>query len=197
MSFRLVSRKTKMITGVATVSVILSLFIVGYINQKPRYYGPKLIRTDIYKESTTDNLAFYEALQDEQCVGVINEKIVENSDKKIESTEQTQPIDDKNSGGVNDPLYAPLISASAPKCKVASVFPADYKKLDKNGFVLLALNINKDGNVERGEVEKTSGFPELDESALKQVTETWSFEPCKKAGVAVACRQMIKFKWRI
>jgi TonB family protein len=98
---------------------------------------------------------------------------------------------------VPDSLYAPLISASAPKCKAASAFPADYKKLDKNGFVLLVLNINKAGNIEHGEVEKTSGFPELDEAALKQVTETWSFEPCKKAGTAVACRQTIKFKWKI
>jgi protein TonB len=178
-----------MIAGIATVTVIMSLFIIGYINQKPRYYGPKLIQTDIYKDSVIDNLAFYEALSDDQCVSVINEKIVDKA-------EQTKSVDEKNADGTINPLYAPLVSASAPKCKSASVFPAEHKKLDKKGFVLLALNINKTGDIEHGEVERTSGFPELDAAALKQVTETWSFEPCKKAGNAVACRQMIKFKWK-
>ena len=189
MSFRVVSRKKKIISGVATVAVVVSLFILGYLLQKPRYYGPKLIQTDIYKDSTTDNLAFYEALPDDQCVSVANEKIVDDA-------ERAKTVDQKNADGTINPLYAPLVSASAPKCKSASVFPADYKKLDKKSFVLLSLNINKSGDIEHGEVERTSGFPELDAAALKQVTETWSFEPCKKAGNPVACRQMIKFKWK-
>lgn len=199
MSFLLVSRKTRFITGIATVAVILSLFIIGYIIQKPRNYGPKLIRTDIYKDKGTDSLAFYEALPDDKCVSVINEKIVEGSETKAESGEKNngeKKAGEQNTNNATDPLYAPLVSASAPKCKAASVFPADYKKLDKNGFVLLVLNINKAGEIEHGEVEKTSGFPDLDEAALKQVTETWSFEPCKKAGNAVACRQTIKFRWK-
>ena len=61
----------------------------------------------------------------------------------------------------------------------------------------LSLNLAESGRVERGEIEVSSGFADLDSAALKQVTETWQFEPCKKADKIVACNQYIRFRWQV
>ena len=75
--------------------------------------------------------------------------------------------------------------------------PEGVEKLGVEGFVTLQLNLAANGKVERGEIEKSSGFAELDSAALQQVTHAWRFEPCKKAGVAVACKQRIRFRWEV
>lgn len=182
MSIVAVSKKKRLVVGVSAITIIVILFTVGLFIQKPRYYGPKLISVDIYKDSSLDSLPLYEALPNEDCVNVVNEQILTDEQKKGPKPQ--------------DPLDAPVLYASAPKCSVASAAPENYKKLEKNEFVVLTLNINKEGKIEYGEVEKTSGIPELDEAALKQVTTTWSFQPCTKADVIVACKQKIKFRWK-
>ena len=88
-----------------------------------------------------------------------------------------------------------LVAAQMPKCIAASIAPSGYLKLAADGFVGLALNLDKTGRVERGEIEKSSGFADLDSAALTQVKDTWQFEPCKKQNKAVACKQYIGFRW--
>ena len=182
MSVRAVSRKKRLLVGLGAISVIVILFTIGYIIQQPRYYGPRLISVDIYKDAVLDSLPLYEALPNDDCVNVVNEQIFTDAQKKAPKPQ--------------NPLDAPMMYASAPRCSAATTPPENYKKLDKKEFVVLILNVNKEGKIEYGEVEKTSGVKELDEAALKQVTETWSFEPCKKADAVVACKQKIKFRWK-
>lgn len=90
-----------------------------------------------------------------------------------------------------------LIPAKAPKCIAQATAPVGYEKLGAEGFVTLELNLAKTGRIERGEVEKSSGFAELDIAALAQVTNTWQFEPCKKQNDIVACKQRIRFRWEV
>ncbi|MES2673171.1 MAG: TonB family protein [Pseudomonadota bacterium] len=90
-----------------------------------------------------------------------------------------------------------LVPAKAPKCIARSFTPPGHEKLGAGGFIGLALNLAKSGRIERGEIEISSGFPELDTAALKQVTEGWQFEPCKKQNKIVACKQHIRFRWQV
>lgn len=90
-----------------------------------------------------------------------------------------------------------LIPAKFPKCIAKSFTPEGFEKLGSEGFIGLALNLAKTGRIERGEVEVSSGFPELDIAALKQVTDGWQFEPCKKQNKVVACKQHIRFRWQV
>jgi TonB family protein len=90
-----------------------------------------------------------------------------------------------------------LVPAKAPKCIARAITPVGYEKLGAEGFIGLALNLAKTGRIERGEIEISSGFPELDTAALKQVTEGWQFEPCKKQNKIVACKQHIRFRWQV
>lgn len=90
-----------------------------------------------------------------------------------------------------------LVPAKAPKCIARSLTPLGHEKLGSEGFIGLALNLAKTGRIERGEITVSSGFPELDTAALKQVTDGWQFEPCKKQNKIVACKQHIRFRWQV
>ena len=89
-----------------------------------------------------------------------------------------------------------LFYASAPRCKGVAAIPAGAEKLGAEGFVGLELNINQAGAVQRSEIHRSSGFADLDEAALKQVTENLTFKPCQKGTVIVGCKQFIKFRWK-
>lgn len=185
MSFRIVSRKKRLLVGGSAILVVVTLFVLGYLNSKPRNFGPKLISVDIYADSAREGLAFYEALGDTACVNIINEQVDKSSSSATSSVKAADAF-----------LNAPLVRASAPTCKQPTPVPEQSAQLGKEGFVGLALNISSTGAIERGEVDKSSGFPELDALALKQVTETWQFKPCRKADKDVACRQTVKFRWK-
>jgi TonB family protein len=93
-------------------------------------------------------------------------------------------------------LEPSLFYASAPRCKGVAATPAGAEKLGAEGFVGLELNINQAGVVERGEINRSSGFEDLDTAALKQVQENLTFKPCQKGTVIVGCKQFIKFRWQ-
>lgn len=177
-SYRVINRKKRLLYGVGTVLFIGISFAIGFYFTTPRYREHPLMMTEIMKDKELGTIPFYEARADEQCVTVLNEG----------STPQPkQPS--------KNPLDAPLVQASAPKCKGVGSIPAERDKLGKEGFVTLMLTVDKTGKIERGEVEKSSGFAKLDELAVKQVSANWSLEPCKKLDKAVACKQKIKFRW--
>jgi TonB family protein len=93
-------------------------------------------------------------------------------------------------------LAPSLYYASAPRCKAVAAIPAGADRLGADGFVGLELNINSAGVVVRDEINRSSGFADLDEAALKQVKETFTFKPCQKGSVIVGCKQYIKFRWK-
>lgn len=122
---------------------------------------------------------------------VVSSSVAKSSQRPKKSSKSSQPA--------LEPLVPepPLLSASSPVCLQQLSAPEGYEKLGAEGSVGLALNLAATGRIERAEVEKSSGFAELDAAALQQVQETWQFEPCKQADKAVACRQYIRFRWQI
>ena len=57
-------------------------------------------------------------------------------------------------------------------------YPQVARKRGWEGTVVLRLTVNREGNVERVNTHKSSGFPDLDESAA-QAVKTWRFSPAK------------------
>lgn len=59
------------------------------------------------------------------------------------------------------------------------LYPSAARRRGMQGIVLLSIKVNKKGFVESINIEKTSGFRILDQSAVKSVSE-WQFVPAKK-----------------
>lgn len=93
---------------------------------------------------------------------------------------------------------APPTPAKPPKKGLSPpTYPSESKKLGEEGPVGLALYLNAEGKVQEAKVETSSGFPRLDEAAVKQATRSWKFEPCTEDGKPVACWYKIKFRFQL
>ncbi len=64
-------------------------------------------------------------------------------------------------------------------------YPALSKRLGEQGIVRLNILVSPDGSVARLEIAKSSGYPRLDEVAMKTVQSSWKFEPARQAGKPV------------
>jgi TonB family protein len=106
------------------------------------------------------------------------------------------PAADVNTVPAEVKLAPSLYYASAPRCKSIAVIPAGAEKLGADGFVGLELTINKTGAVQRAEINRSSGFADLDTAALTQVQNNLTFKPCQKGSVIVGCKQFIKYRWQ-
>lgn len=64
-------------------------------------------------------------------------------------------------------------------------YPSLSKRLGEQGTVLIQVLIGVDGNAQKAEIKKSSGFDRLDQAALTTVLK-WRYVPGKRAGVAEA-----------
>lgn len=93
---------------------------------------------------------------------------------------------------------APSTSAKpTQKGLSAPSYPSESKKLGEEGSVGLALYLNEAGRVQEARVETSSGFPRLDDAAVKHATRSWKFEPCIDDKKPVACWHKIKFRFQL
>ncbi|MEW6592049.1 MAG: energy transducer TonB, partial [Pseudomonadota bacterium] len=64
-------------------------------------------------------------------------------------------------------------------------YPALSRRLGEAGLVRLNVLVNADGSVGRLELDRSSGHPRLDHSAMETVQSSWKFEPARQGGKAV------------
>lgn len=97
------------------------------------------------------------------------------------------------------PAPAPVMAEIAPPAPPAPMppRPADYltnpkppypalsRRLGEEGLVRLNVLVNADGSVGRLELDRSSGHPRLDRSAMETVQSSWKFEPARQGGKAV------------
>jgi protein TonB len=76
------------------------------------------------------------------------------------------------------------------------VYPLEARQKEYQGEVLLKVEVLQNGRVGEVEVEKSSGYEVLDQSALATVKK-WRFIPAKKGGVAIPCWVNIPFKFQL
>ena len=204
-SFSVISKKSRLKLGIGVVIFIHICFFYGFWHVKAGRIGNKVVELDIYGNTTTDGFSYYEALPDTNCLDVVHEQLakpalqMKSSTASTASTASNVANASASSASSSEEPFTPQLPiqpARSPKCKKPTPLPDGYKKLGASGFVGLEINIDKAGKVVRGEIDRSSGFQDLDSAALKQVVETWAFEPCKKGDEVVACKQFIKFRWK-
>ena len=74
------------------------------------------------------------------------------------------------------------------------IYPAAARRRGMQGVVLLSVNINNAGYVEKVDVLKTSGFRALDRSAVKSVGN-WRFIPARQGKQEVASKIEIPIRF--
>ena len=65
-------------------------------------------------------------------------------------------------------------------------YPPASRRAGEEGTVTLRAFVGTDGRLSQVEVVKSSGFPKLDEAALREVPRTWRFAPGTEDGKPVA-----------
>jgi protein TonB len=92
---------------------------------------------------------------------------------------------------------APPAPSAPPKVELPSsdaeylqnpkpVYSAMSRRLGEQGKVTLRVLVGADGKVEKVEINKSSGFDRLDQSAMNAVLQQWRFVPGKRGGVPEA-----------
>ncbi|RYY02955.1 MAG: energy transducer TonB [Gammaproteobacteria bacterium] len=66
----------------------------------------------------------------------------------------------------------------------APAYPQSSRKLREEGIVLLEILVKADGSLGEIHLKKSSGYPRLDESAMRAV-KNWHFVPAKRGGEAI------------
>ncbi|MGA7700245.1 MAG: energy transducer TonB [Thermoguttaceae bacterium] len=97
-----------------------------------------------------------------------------------------------NSGGGRAD-QAPSAVASNP----VPPYPADALARGVEGLVLLRVRIGADGSVQEATIDRSSGTPSLDESALSTVRHRWHFEPATRCGAAVSYEALLPIRFTI
>ena len=75
-------------------------------------------------------------------------------------------------------------------------YPREAKNARQEGMVLLTAQVSGMGLAEQVTVKNSSGFPLLDEAALKAV-ERWKFKPAKIGSMAIASQVEIPIRFQL
>jgi periplasmic protein TonB len=110
------------------------------------------------------------------------------------------------------PQHEPPPQASAPPAPPTAVTPArfdvDYlqnpapaypplsRRLQEAGEVLLLVRVTANGMAESVNIQKSSGYPRLDDAALKAVRQ-WRFVPARRGEEAIAANVAVPIVFRL
>ena len=96
-----------------------------------------------------------------------------------------------NGGGGDVVAYADYGANPIPP------YPALARRRSHEGTVTLRVVVGADGAVRKAEVAESSGFEELDQSALDTVRTRWRFVPARRGGVAVDSSVLVPVKFSL
>lgn len=74
----------------------------------------------------------------------------------------------------------------------APVYPANAQASRMEGIVRVRLQIGADGSVKQAFLERSSGWPLLDDAAMR-VVPLWRFEPARRGGLPAECEVVVPF----
>ncbi len=208
MSFSITKKNARRAIGLLTALCITGIMTLGFLQSYQRskqslVHKVDLVEVAIFADKPAAEAILYEAVPTEECIKQLTSEVLavasSTSAVQFSSSSFASSIATASLSSTEKllPPEPPLIPANSPKCIARAITPVGYEQLGAKGFVELTLNLAKTGRVERGEIEKSSGFAELDSAALKQVTDSWQFEPCKKQNIIVACKQHVRFRWEV
>lgn len=93
------------------------------------------------------------------------------------------------------PSLSPRADPNHPNRKPP--YPPSSVRMGEEGTVVLLLYIRADGTVQEARIDKSSGFPKLDQSAAKYAVKAWRFLPAMSAGQAVAVWHKMAVTFRV
>ena len=76
-------------------------------------------------------------------------------------------------------------------------YPPTSRRLGEEGSVIVQVLVDPEGKVSDGKIQKSSGFPRLDEAALKHARRAWRFTPGTEDGKPVSVWHSVKVTFRI
>ena len=76
-------------------------------------------------------------------------------------------------------------------------YPLLARRMGMEGVVLLSVLVRRDGGVGDIDVQKSSGFPALDDAALRTVRSRWRFVPARKDGEPVDARVTVPIRFHL
>lgn len=116
--------------------------------------------------------------------------------QKVIPTEQTpEPViqiaPDPNAQSIQvQPQQQPVQASDSSASGMTSThttppYPPMARRLSQQGTVILSITVAPDGSVSTAQVATSSGFPELDQTALVWVKAHWRYKPAMQGGAAV------------
>ncbi|MGE0386428.1 MAG: energy transducer TonB [Gammaproteobacteria bacterium] len=76
-------------------------------------------------------------------------------------------------------------------------YPPTARRMGQEGSVVLALLVGADGKVIEAKVDSSSGFPALDDAAVKEASRRWKFIPGTKDGAPAAMWHKVKVTFKL
>jgi protein TonB len=95
------------------------------------------------------------------------------------------PTADRNKAKPEEATFTPPRTDAEHLNNPAPVYPAISRRMGEQGKVLIDVHILPNGSVEQLKIRTSSGYPRLDEAALKAVKQ-WKYVPAKRGDQAIA-----------
>ena len=91
-----------------------------------------------------------------------------------------------DSTAVSDPSAATPAKVDPNHPLTQPPYPPQSRRLGEQGSVQLLLYVLANGHVGEARVNRSSGYPALDDAAMKEAMRAWRFVPLQRAGEATA-----------
>jgi protein TonB len=124
-----------------------------------------------------------------ESLSTVQHPLSDSSQAEKAPTIATNPVPEQTP----PPVVQPRLDARAGNNPPPD-YPRAARKRGQEGTVVLSLVIGADGSVQDVSVERSSGYPLLDQSAVKAIRR-WHFHPATQGGKAISWNylQPIKF----
>lgn len=185
------NRSSYIYGAVASLLIHVAFFTFGLRNQlsKPVHYSVNL------------GIGEVEVQLSKQSVTTQKKLISESAVKTVSKTESALSEEASNRHGSDTiTLYSGkgAIKEVQPDYlkNPAPIYPERARLLRQEGIVYVYVEIAKDGSVKDLSLGKSSGFPLLDEAAIKAVRK-WKFQPAQQGGEAVESKVSVPISFKI
>jgi len=194
------SRNTTVLVIIVAFHVLLVWALVNSLSTIPIELPPMLIQADIIEEITQEDEAPPPppALETPPPYVpppefIVDVPVSKAAPKALTVTQSSKPA----------PPPPKAVVRKAPEIdpKFRRRFQPDYpptsRRLGEEGSVILQVLVGADGKVQEGKIKTSSGFPRLDEAALKHALRAWRFTPGTEDGAPVTTWHSIKVTFKI
>lgn len=125
------------------------------------------------------------------------EKPAESEEESLSESEIAEEEPEQESEKTQEATERPEIVAEPfALSRIEPSYPRSARRKGHEGCVTVEVEINENGGVERAEVIASSGFPELDRSAVSAVRSA-DFSPAKRDGVSVCGKINLTFNFKL